>query len=214
MAKQPREQQPKEHKKSSRSVKTDEPEIKIKKEKVVEAAATPSPPPAPQPEPAQPVSEQDTSDAVKKHKSRRVVDRDVINDNLDKIIDSTSALEGKAAKAVIKELKLLKNDLRKVLKKKVVSDTKRDVSNSGFFKKVKITDDLAKFMSCKPDELKSRVDVTRYICNYVKDKNLQDGSNKKVIKPDHTLKKLLGPLDGDLTFPGVQKLIQKHFVKA
>lgn len=166
--------------------------------------------------------EKTTEDTVEKdgekkeRKPRRVVDREIINQNIDKIIEGASNMEGKQAKSILKELKVLRNDLKKVMKKKG-GEKKRGVTNSGFFKEVKITEDLAKFMQCSPNDLKSRVDVTRFICKYVKDKNLQDSNNKKIIVPDDSLKKLLKhdtKTDGALTFPSVQKLIQKHFIKA
>ncbi len=152
----------------------------------------------------------------KERKPRKVVTSDIVNDNLDKIIENATLIEDKKMRSILKELKSLKNDLKKVMKKKV-GERKRDVVNSGFFKEVKITDDLAKFMSCNPSDLKSRVDVTRFICKYVKDKNLQNQADKRYIIPDDSLQKLLkyNPnVDGQLSFPSVQKLIQKHFVKS
>lgn len=176
---------------------------KPKKEKIVEKVEAP-------------VEVDEVQPEKKERKPRRVVTREAVSENLDKIIESAGNLEGKTARSVLKELKILKNDLGKVMKKRGTGEKKRGVTNSGFFKEVKITDDLAKFMSCSSDELKSRVDVTRYICKYVKDKNLQDQENKKIIVPDEPLRKLLKhdiKTDGALTFPSVQKLIQKHFVK-
>lgn len=202
-----------EKKPASKKVKEakEEPEIKVKE---VKKAKAPKKEKVEKPAPVEEVEEPE--EEKKERKPRRVVTRENINENLDKIIESTSSLEGKAAKSILKELKVLKNDLKKVMKKKG-GEKKRGVTNSGFFKEVKITEDLAKFMACKPDELKSRVDVTRFICKYVKDKELQDQDNKKIIVPDEPLKKLLkhdAKTDGALTFPSVQKLIQKHFVKA
>lgn len=192
----------------------EEPEIKVKEVKEKKPKAPKKEKVEKQAPPPEEVEEPE--EEKKERKPRRVVTRENINENLDKIIESASGLEGKAAKSILKELKVLKNDLKKVMKKKG-GEKKRGVTNSGFFKEVKITEDLAKFMQCKPDELKSRVDVTRFICKYVKDKNLQDQENKKIIVPDEPLKKLLkhdSKTDGALTFPSVQKLIQKHFVKA
>jgi chromatin remodeling complex protein RSC6 len=195
-----------------------EADIKVKEEKKEKPA--PKKEKAPK-KPAPPSEDKETTEEKevteeKTRKPRRVVTRDIVNENLDKIIENISALEGKAEKSILRELKVLKNDLKKVMKKKG-SEKKRGVANSGFFKEVPITDDLASFMDAKKDELKSRVDVTRFICKYVKDKNLQDQENKKIIVPDEPLRKLLKhdiKVDGALTFPSVQKLIQKHFVKA
>ena len=192
-------------KKSTKKVVKEEDEIKPKPvvEKKVKLVEPPPPPPT------------EDKKEKKERKPRKIVTSDIVNENLDKIIENAGLIEDKKIRIVLRDLKTLKVDLKKVMKKKV-GERKRDVVNSGFFKEVKITDDLAKFMSCNPSDLKSRVDVTRFICKYVKDKNLQNQQDKRYIIPDDSLKKLLKydpNVDGALSFPNVQKLIQKHFVK-
>jgi len=196
-----------ESKKSTKSKEEKPKTVKIKSEPKVE-----------KPESPKVEKEEEKLEKEKKpreKKPRRIVTKEAVNESLDHIIENASTLEGKTARSIVKELKTLRSDLKKIVKKGS-GEKKRDVTNSGFYKEVKISDDLAKFMESKPGDLKSRVDVTRFICTYIKDKKLQDDDNKKVIVPDEQLKKLLKhdiKADGPLTFPGIQKLIQKHFPK-
>jgi chromatin remodeling complex protein RSC6 len=80
-------------------------------------------------------------------------------------------------------------------------------------KSVKITADMAKFCNFKVDLLVSRVDVTKAICNYVKEKNLQNPADRRQFTPDEKLATLLGVKDV-ITYYTLQKHIQKHFPKA
>jgi chromatin remodeling complex protein RSC6 len=62
----------------------------------------------------------------------------------------------------------------------------------------------------------SRVECTRVINQYVRDKSLQNPDNGREILPDKSLTKLLGykkAEHGPLYYYVVQKLIQQHFSK-
>ena len=83
---------------------------------------------------------------------------------------------------------------------------------SGFAKPAPISAALAKFLGEKPDTLVARTAVTRAITQYVKEKNLQNQSNKRHILPDATLKKLLGVTDKDeVTYFNLQKHLKQHY---
>jgi len=83
---------------------------------------------------------------------------------------------------------------------------------SGFAKPAPISAALAKFLGEKPDTLVARTAVTRAITQYVKEKNLQDQSNKRHILCDTTLKKLLGVTDKDeVTYFNLQKHLKQHY---
>lgn len=121
----------------------------------------------------------------------------------------------KNLKTIEKSLKTLRTDVGKVSKTK--QKTKRQHNNtSGFMKPVKISAEMAKFTGWNRNELCSRVDVTKNICKYVKDNNLQNPDDKRRIVLDQRLSKLLG-LDPakqkDVTYCDLQKLIQPHFEK-
>ena len=83
---------------------------------------------------------------------------------------------------------------------------------SGFAKEGPVSDEMRKFLGLKKDELISRTDVTKRIHEYCKSKNLQDPADKRQIKPDASLRKLLKiNKDDDLTFFNLQKYMKFHF---
>ena len=90
---------------------------------------------------------------------------------------------------------------------------KRTNVNSGFLKQVPISSEMAKFIGCASSDLKSRVEVTKSICSYIKDNNLQNPADKRQIMPDAKLKKLLRVKSSDdpLTYYRVQSKIKHHF---
>ena len=114
-------------------------------------------------------------------------------------------------RSVCRQLKSLKADALRLLTRKVKKPTTRN-GNSGFMKPVKITSEMAKFCGFTADQLVSRVDVTKAICNYVKEKNLQNQTDRRQFTPDAKLSALLGVTE-TITYYTLQKYIQKHFVK-
>ena len=60
----------------------------------------------------------------------------------------------------------------------------------------------------------ARTEVTKSICFYIKQHQLENSANSKIITPDDKLKSLLGIEDGqELTYFNIQKYMNKHFVK-
>lgn len=85
---------------------------------------------------------------------------------------------------------------------------------SGFAKPSKVTDELCQFMGKDNGTEIARTEVTQYLIQYIKDNKLQFAGNAKVIKPDKTLKSLLGVKDKqEVTYFNLQGLMNKHFVK-
>lgn len=83
---------------------------------------------------------------------------------------------------------------------------------SGFAKEGPVSDEMRKFLGLKKDELISRTDVTKRIHEYCKTKNLQNPKDKRHIKADASLRKLLKMnKDDDLTFFNLQKYMKVHF---
>lgn len=83
---------------------------------------------------------------------------------------------------------------------------------SGFAKEGPVSDEMRKFLGMKKDELISRTDVTKRIHEYCKTKNLQNPADKRHIKADASLRKLLKmSKDDDLTFFNLQKFMKVHF---
>jgi chromatin remodeling complex protein RSC6 len=127
-----------------------------------------------------------------------------------KLLRKNKCQGGKFLKSLNKTLKNLKTKSLRVMGKK---PKKRTNVNSGFLKQVAISKEMAKFIGCDPTELKSRVDVTKHICNYVKEHGLQNPNDKREIIPDAKLKKLLRVQKGDpaLTYYRVQSKLKPHF---
>ena len=81
----------------------------------------------------------------------------------------------------------------------------------------KITKELADFLGGDENIEIPRTDVTKLICKYIKDNNLQNPENKKIIIPDEKFKKLFdGQLDEDnkLEFFNIQTYLKCHFIKS
>jgi upstream activation factor subunit UAF30 len=120
----------------------------------------------------------------------------------------------KFLKAVNKSLKNLSSDLSRVLKSKTKTTRNKNTS-SGFMKPVRISSEMALFTNWDPSLLYSRVDVTKFLCNYIKINSLQNPEDKRQILCDDKLASLLKvDVNGEnpLTYPGLQQHIQQHFI--
>ncbi len=127
----------------------------------------------------------------------------------------------KNRKVRVKEWSKLLQEARK-LKSIVVRATKKTKTggsgntSSGFMKPVKISSQMAKFTGWDAEQPHSRLDVTRFICSYIKENNLQDENDGRKIVPDKKLKKLLDyhpSKEEPLTYCYLQKKVQPHFTK-
>jgi hypothetical protein len=93
----------------------------------------------------------------------------------------------KVRSAILKQLEVVK----KCTKPKRSNKGKNQNQNSGLLKPVRVSEEMAKFANWEISEQHSRVDVTKVICAYVKENNLQKETNKKTILPDEKLKTIL-----------------------
>lgn len=117
------------------------------------------------------------------------------------------------------QIKLLEKTVNKEFKslQKVANKTKSKGNRkpSGFAKSSKISDTLCAFMNKPQGTEMARTEVTKFIISYIKDKGLQQPDNKKFIKPDDSLRDLLGVSQDDVvTYFNLQKYMNQHFVKA
>lgn len=169
-------------------------------------------------------------EAEKKPRSRRVVDRETVAKsmiNLQKKVekemeniknrpDNSKATGIRFLKTVNKELKILSNDYKRVLKQKPKNKRKPD-TQYGFMMPVKISEEMANFIKSPPEQLLSRVQVTKKLCEYIKENKLQHEKDKRFIIPNDALKTLLRydpQKNGTLTYYTLQKFIQCHFPKS
>ncbi len=144
----------------------------------------------------------------------------MIDDELQRIKETREPVPKgttKFLRGVVQQIKALSKQANRVMKQKGPK-TRKAASNCGFEKPVPISTELAKFCQWAPNELKSRVDVTKYICKYISDHNLQNPEDRRQIRPDNKLKKLLGydPKQDDvLRYYNIQTCLKQknHFPK-
>jgi chromatin remodeling complex protein RSC6 len=108
-------------------------------------------------------------------------------------------------------------NLLKKLEKMVNKDLKKKKKKvlSGFAKPCKISNELSKFLGKSNDELIARTDVTKQITQYIKTNKLFDEKNKRNIKPDEKLKKVLnfeGIANKQITYFNLQKALKHNFL--
>lgn len=116
---------------------------------------------------------------------------EIVDEEIQRLREVSSKNNGvKFLRSVNKRVKSLKTQTSRLMKPK--TKTLRKGNNSGFQKPVKISQELAKFAGWSENELKSRVEVTKYICDYIAKHDLQNPNDRRQIKPDAKLQKLLG----------------------
>lgn len=71
----------------------------------------------------------------------------------------------------------------------------KDKKNSAFMRPIHVTDALAEIVGQGP---MARTEVTKRVWDYIKKHKLQDPNNKRMIKPDPKLAKIVGPADIDM----------------
>ena len=88
---------------------------------------------------------------------------------------------------------------------------------SDFLKPVRISTEMANFLGVFSDQRLSRVAVTKEIVCYIKQKDLQNDNDRRLIEPDAALRQLL-KFDPNvekkpLTYYELQKRIGKHYIR-
>ena len=139
----------------------------------------------------------------------------VIDEEIARLRESPGKAKGvKFLRSLGKKIKYLRGHSVRVMKQKQKTNRKNN-TNSGFLKPVIISKDMAKFTGWNPEELRSRVDVTKYICKYIRDNDLQNPDDRRQILADKKLAKLLEySADDDekpLTYYRIQTYMKKHF---
>lgn len=124
--------------------------------------------------------------------------------------------------ATLNELARNLNSLKKPIDKLARSKPPRkqiniDKNRNGFLKPLDLSPELAQFLGCTQEDKKSRVEVTRAICKYIDEHDLQNPENRREIRVDATLQKLLNYDPAKETDPlqyfMIQTRIQPHFIK-
>ena len=160
---------------------------------------------------------------------RRVTTRDTVLedfDRLSKMIEAELArvrgagergVPSKFLRTVAKHVGQLKTHSQKVMRKRRVTNADKS-HNSIFQLPVQISEELANFNGWSSSEPRSRVEVTRALCKYIKDNNLQDPKDRRIILADAKLAKLLNYTpDKDtapLNYSRLQSYMKVHFLNA
>ncbi len=154
-------------------------------------------------------------------KAEKAVEAPVVEDALASYVSVTNKLSGfrQQLSTLITEVRSLQKQAERDLKAVQKAGNKRKQRNatrapSGFVKPTLISDQLAEFLSKPKGSLVARTEVTREINAYIRANNLQDQANRRRIKADVKLTKLLAltPTD-ELTYFNLQRYMSRHFQK-
>ena len=144
--------------------------------------------------------------------------------NLEKMVTSLAELNAQMSEMrdvfslLEKKTKKLNHVIEMVIKKeqKTTSNkSKRDRKPCGFAVSAKVTPEMCEFMGRDDGTLISRIEITKYLNLYIKEKGLENPENKQIIIPDEKLWKILGDeaREEKITHFTIQKYLNKHFVK-
>lgn len=141
----------------------------------------------------------------------------LLDQQITNVRDATDKTNGvRFLRTLSKRLRNLQTSSSRLMRQKQPSARKNN--NSGFLKPVKISSDMAKFTGLDPSGLHSRVDVTKFLCSYIRDHNLQNPKDRRQIVADPQLSKLLGydskKTDTPLTYYHIQSLLKNHFTNS
>lgn len=168
-----------------------------------------------------------SDDAEKPKRTRKVVTLNDVETKFLSLVDLLDAemkncKDGKTPgsvkflRSVKSQVKDLSADCNRLAKAKQQRKRREGSSQSGGFNKpLRISAELAKFLGCKSSDLVSRNDVTRFVCKYIKENDLQDPSDGRIIIGNDTLNTLLDYHPGKedpLRYPTIQKKINRHYL--
>ena len=192
-------------KKTEEVVEVKEPEVVPPPPVVVETPPPPPPPPVveevvpptseevPSPVEEAPVVSDEPTDPVEKLQKQFEELRTLLNSELETLSGDKPLKKNKMVtllRKVVRQVNQVeKQSFRLVKTKKTVNKNK---VISGFQKPTRISKELAKFTGWNDADLHSRVEVTKFICDYIKTNNLQNPDDRRQIVPDARLQKLLG----------------------
>lgn len=130
-------------------------------------------------------------------------------------------VEVNSLEAMIRILTIPNDNMKTILKqisivKKAIVPKKSNRNhnyNSGLLKPLRISASFADFAGWKHDELHSRVEVTKVLCEYITKNKIQKESDRRIILLDSKLKEILNYQDDEITYPYMQKCLGIHFIK-
>jgi chromatin remodeling complex protein RSC6 len=152
--------------------------------------------------------------------TEQVTSVDVINDMIERIeqLKKNTVDEYKSMVSDLRSMKKTVAKLEKKKKKRKPADPNKPRTPSGITRPVPITDELTTFLGLESGTLIRRTDVTKLICQYIKDNNLQSDADGRQIdltkEGGAKLRTLLSfPEDQGLTYFNLQTYLKDHFIK-
>jgi chromatin remodeling complex protein RSC6 len=116
----------------------------------------------------------------------------------------------KLQKNAMKYLKEVSKKSRRRRAPAAEGDKKR--APSGFAKPALISNDLCSFLGKPQGTEMARTEVTKFLTTYIKEQDLQDPENRRRIRPDKKLQKLLNTTtDDEVTYFNLQRYMKVHF---
>ena len=104
----------------------------------------------------------------------------------------------------------VRESTRKNKRRRTAGDSKRPPS--GFAKPTLISDSLCQFLGQPSGTLMARTEVTKHLTKYIKEHELQDEANKRIINCDSALAGLLNVAPSDeVTYFNLQRYMKPHF---
>ena len=150
-------------------------------------------------------------------KKRKVVTKEKLILSIDELQKDLIPVLENGHKKLLKSYKTMIADVYRIMKIKTTQKKAKDATNSGFMRPVKPSVALEKFLSTLGDEDNvkplTRAHLTTLICKYIKEKDLQNPNDRRIIFPDEELKTLFQITETDtepLTYYNIQKRIQPH----
>lgn len=147
--------------------------------------------------------------------SEKTMAQQVLED-LDEVMQKLSTLISDAKEMEVKLKKIVKA-VPKVNKRRVrrpLVDADGNIRETNLTKKLKISDDLSKFMNIEGGEA-SRTEIVKAISEYAKGNNLKLETDRRTIIIDQNLSDLLNVENGShVRFCDVQKHVKHHLVES
>ena len=122
------------------------------------------------------------------------------------VINQIKGLE----KTVKKQMKQRRREIEK--NRKQEKKLKKKKTSTCITVPTDVSEKLSCFMGLKEGQKVARMEVTKYIMDYIKANNLQCPTNNQYIVPDGKLNTLFQDNNGSLTYFNMQKHINKHFI--
>jgi chromatin remodeling complex protein RSC6 len=140
-----------------------------------------------------------------------------IDDQFSNVLSTLSQFKSQITTLSV-QLKSLEKIVKREIKQNKRIITKKQAKGnrkpSGFAEASPISNDLCEFLGKDQGATVARTEVTKFVCNYIKQNSLANTDNKRVIKPDDKLKNLLGTDDDTVvTYFNIQRFMNKHFIK-